>query len=180
MQGHILIASPKMDDPNFHRTVIVMVEHSDEGAMGLVINRPLETTIDEAWRQVSSIHCEHDGPVFQGGPCPGPLMILHADDDRPGREIQTGLFFAHEAEEVENIIQNHVTPARFVVGYAGWGPGQLDDEFEWGVWLACDASVNQLFGDTSRLWMRLLEQIDPTAAALAAKPGLNPSDPSMN
>lgn len=169
-----------MDDPNFHQTAIVMIEHNGEGAMGLVINRPLEMRIDEAWSQISQTPCVHEQRLYQGGPCPGPLMVMHTDAMLADRELLPGLFFSSESQQVETLMQTAVDKVRFIVGYAGWGPGQLENELEWGVWRACRGEVGEVFEDPQHVWLRLLKKADPTEAALIRQPALRPSDPSLN
>src|SRR5687768_5273835 len=83
LQGQLLIASPKLFDPNFFRSVVLLVQHTDAGALGLVLNRPLEMTINDAWGQVSETPCDATGFLHQGGPCEGPLMVLHTDSALP-------------------------------------------------------------------------------------------------
>ena len=71
LQGHLLVASPKLVDPNFFHTVVLLVQHNQEGALGLVLNRPLQTTVQEMWQEVGESQCEVDQPLHQGGPCEG-------------------------------------------------------------------------------------------------------------
>jgi len=77
LQGHLLIASPTLLDPNFRKSVVLLVQHNEEGAMGLVLNRPTETKLCEAWTQVAETDCASDASLNLGGPCEGPLMALH-------------------------------------------------------------------------------------------------------
>lgn len=175
-----MIASPKMDDPNFQRSVILMLEHNDEGAMGLVINRPLAVCIDEAWNRISDMPCAHESHVFQGGPCPGPLMVLHREAHIGGQQVASGLYVSSESPEVERLMGESLTQIRFVIGYAGWGAQQLEDEMHWGVWRAVSSEPSTCFKQPEQLWLDLLRQVDPTAAMLESKPHLRPSDPSMN
>src|SRR5438876_10549654 len=77
LQGQLLLATVKLVDPNFARAVVLMVQHDENGAMGLILNRPLETTIQEVCSQQLDLTCAVDGPLHLGGPCEGPLMILH-------------------------------------------------------------------------------------------------------
>src|SRR5205814_2997514 len=79
LQGQLLIASPKLFDPNFFRSVVLLVQHTENGALGLILNHPLEMTIANAWEQVSEMPCEATGVLHQGGPCDGPLMVLHTE-----------------------------------------------------------------------------------------------------
>lgn len=175
-----MLASPKMDDPNFHHTVVLMLEHHEQGSMGLVLNRPLSLTIDDAWNRISDQPCEHDTAVFQGGPCPGPLMVLHREADIGGMQVMPGFYVSSESPEVERLIGQPLSQVRFIIGYAGWGPQQLEDEMQWGVWRACPGDAGMCFATPERMWLDTLRQIDPTLAMLEANPHLRPSDPSMN
>ena len=78
IQGQLLIASSRLMDPNFVRTVILLVRYGDDGALGLVLNRPLETSVKEACEKVLETPCNADGNLFQGGPCEGPLTVERA------------------------------------------------------------------------------------------------------
>ena len=79
LDGHFLVASRELLDPNFARSVVLIIRHSEEGAMGLVLNRPTKTSVSEAWKQVSEAPCPTTGLIHLGGPCRGPLMAIHGD-----------------------------------------------------------------------------------------------------
>ena len=92
LQGQLLVASPRMADPNFHRTVVLILRHGDDGSMGLVLNRPLELSVKEACEQALVSPCNVEGPLHQGGPCEGPLMVLHSDAVSGGMEATMGVY----------------------------------------------------------------------------------------
>jgi putative transcriptional regulator len=77
LRGQLLLASRRLADPNFFHAVVLMVQHGEDGALGLVINRPLEVTIKQACDDSLEMVCETEGILHQGGPCQGPLMVLH-------------------------------------------------------------------------------------------------------
>ena len=135
LSGKLVVASPGMDDPNFAYAVILMVEHSDEGALGLVLNRPTETKVDEVWDQISVLPCPLDQVLLRGGPCPGPLMLLHNHQRHAQVEVCDGVCFTTEEPLVQDLISEQADPLRFFLGYAGWGPGQLEGELGQGSWL---------------------------------------------
>src|SRR4051812_22214559 len=94
LQGQILVASPKLVDPNFFHTVVLMVQHNDEGALGLVLNRPLQTTVKEMWEQVDEgTKCGVEGALHQGGPCEGALMVVHGEETCAESEVTGGIYF---------------------------------------------------------------------------------------
>src|SRR5258706_8102025 len=102
LQGQILVASPKLVDPNFFHTVVLMVQHNDEGALGLVLNRPLQTTVAEMWQQVDEgTHCGVAGALHQGGPCEGALMVVHAAENCAESEVAKGIYFCMRRDVIE-------------------------------------------------------------------------------
>jgi putative transcriptional regulator len=179
LQGQFLIASPRLVDPNFARSVVLMVQHGDEGALGLVVNRPLETRVEEVCEKVLETPCATEGVIYQGGPCEGPLMVVHTHDSRSDIEVKPGVHFSTERESIEWLLRYNEAPIKYFVNYAGWAAGQLETEMESGSWLTVPADDEQIFhtagGD--ELWSKLL------AAAKLGKwidPARIPDDPSLN
>lgn len=145
-QGQLLIAVPELMDPNFVRTVVLVVEHTEQGALGLVLNRPLDLRIEDAWKKVSSVPCRCSGPLYYGGPCQGPLMVLHTQAHVGQIEVLPGLYFSTEQDKLEWLVEHNQGPIKFFVGYSGWAPGQLDAEMEAGGWYLLPATPQQVFG----------------------------------
>lgn len=182
LTGKLMVATPGMDDPNFEHTVILMVEHHEQGALGLVLNRPTTTRIDEVWGQISDLPCTLDQALLRGGPCPGPLMLLHDRTEHAQVRVCEGVCFSTEQPLVEEVLSEQAGPIRFFLGYAGWGPGQLESELSQGTWLVTRASAQVVFDPDADdgLWMRVITSIDRALAMLAMNPRLMPIDPSMN
>ena len=179
----MLIASPKlMDDPNFHRTVVLIVQHNEQGALGLILNRPLETTIDMVWDQVSEAPCLTDAPLHQGGPCEGALMVLHGDMSLSEMQIVEGVYFTTEKESIEQLAagDSDERPVRFYVGYSGWSATQLEGELQSGAWLVVPAVADHVFENVTDLWDTLRRRATLSAAYPWLKPGDIPDDPSVN
>ena len=178
LQGHFLIASPRLVDPNFARTIVLMVQHNDEGALGLVINRPLDTSVEEICETVLETPCSTEGVIFQGGPCEGPLMVVHTHDNRSDIEVKPGVHFSTERESIEWLLRYNEAPIKYFVGYSGWAAGQLENEMETGSWLTVSAETDQIFTDDGTdLYAKLL------ATATLGKwidPARIPDDPSLN
>ena len=138
VRGQLLIAGPTLLDPNFWRTVVLIVEHSEEGALGLVLNRPSETTVAEAVPQLEEL-LEPDEPLYLGGPVAPSSVIVLARFEEPGEAallafedvgvLGTGVSLEDPVAAVRQ--------GRAFVGHAGWGPGQLDGELvqENGEWV---------------------------------------------
>src|ERR1700712_1699875 len=100
LQGHFLIASPHLSDSNFYKAVVLMVRHDEEGALGLILNRPTENTIAEVWKLVSEDEIECPLPIFLGGPVAGPLVALHRLKSAAEAEVLPGIYFAAHKEKL--------------------------------------------------------------------------------
>lgn len=180
LQGQLLIASPRLMDPNFVRSVVLMVQHGEEGALGLILNRPLEITIASAWEQASEDPCPATGVLYQGGPCEGPLMVVHTNEDLAQMHVLPGVYFSTQKEAVEQLVMVEPGPRKFFVGYAGWGPGQLEGEIEDGGWLTAPATPQNCFADSDELWNDLRKRAARSAAYPWIDPESFPADPSVN
>lgn len=182
LQGQLLIASPKMGDPNFHRTVVLIVQHGELGAVGLILNRPLETTIDMVWDKISDTPCLSVSPLLQGGPCEGALMVLHGDISLSEMQVVEGVYFSTDKESVEQLVAGDFDerPVRFFVGYAGWSADQLETEIEAGKWFLHPASADHIFETYPDLWDMLRRKAAMSASFPWLKPKFIPDDPSVN
>jgi putative transcriptional regulator len=176
-QGKLLIASPRLADPNFAHTVVLMIQHSEQGALGLVLNRPLQTTVREACQASLSDPCEVEDFLHQGGPCQGPLMVLHGNELSKDSDVLPGIYFTTERGKIESLLRHPSSHARYFVGYSGWGPGQLEAEMEVESWLIVPAESSLVFESKSNVWSKLMAlrmmdgQVDISSI---------PDDPSMN
>jgi putative transcriptional regulator len=175
--GSLLAASPDLLDPNFMHAVVLMCQHADEGAYGLVVNRPAEVTIDTLLP---------DHPVLGGVPFPvhagGPvgldtLQFLHSvGEEIPGGvAIVDGLWLGGDLDALARLIAADVEAARrrvrLIVGYSGWGAGQLDRELATGSWLPAAISVDLVFEeDPQGIWRRAVRSIGNLADGLADLP----------
>ena len=105
LQGHFLIASPHLDDPNFMRAVVLMVQHDEEGAFGLVLNRPCEQRLAEVFTPEFCNECDCEMPVYFGGPVPGPLIAIHNSEEFAEQCILPGVFLSARREAMDALIQ---------------------------------------------------------------------------
>jgi putative transcriptional regulator len=177
-RGKLLIAGPALLDPNFWRTVVLVVEHSDEGALGLVLNRPSETTVGAAVPQLEEM-VDTDGLLFIGGPVQPSSVIVLAQLEDPGDAAllafdDIGVIGAGDSPDAPPA---GVRRGRAFVGHAGWGPGQLDDELERGDWITEPARREDAFSDDAmELWRSVLTRMGGSYALVARMP----PDPSVN
>lgn len=180
LQGQILIASPKLRDPNFAESVVLLVQHDDNGALGLILNRPLEMRIDQAWDQVSEVPCNSEQHLHLGGPCEGPLMALHDQASLGQLIVLPGVHFSTEKFALEQLVGEDYRPSKFFVGYSGWSPGQLEREIADGAWLQAQANDDFIFSAEEDLWLNLHRQISFRQQHPWVDPNLIPPDPSVN
>jgi putative transcriptional regulator len=175
LQGRFLIAAPKLVDPNFYRTVLLMVQHNDDGALGLVLNRPSATRVADVWSAISDGPCIHDGPVYQGGPCEGPLMLLHTHEPASQIAVGKGIHLSTEEDHLRWLVEHDAGAVKAFVGYAGWAPGQLEAEMLAGSWLHSPASVRSAIERVPD-WEKLIRKLTPSLIEVKVVP----PDPSHN
>ncbi len=179
LEGHLLIAAPELLDPNFVRSVVLMVQHNEQGALGLVLNRPTSKELRQLWADVGDEPCNAEGPVYLGGPVPGPIMAIHAIPDLAELQVLDGVFFAARKDHLDRLVLRTDLPCKVFVGHAGWGPGQLEGELELGGWLTTAATLEDVFQEGEDLWARLVKQgRKPLPEMLNIK--RVPPDPSVN
>lgn len=178
LQGHFLVASPYLGDGNFFRTVILMIRHDEDGALGLVINRPSNKTIGEVWTAIHEPVPERSDFIFIGGPVPGPLMTLHEVSSLRDAKVIQGVFFTADKDKVLEIVANTKVNMRLFSGYSGWGSGQLERELSEGSWLVCEADKDSVFAESDVLWKTVASRIG--FSVLGVKASDAPVDPEMN
>ncbi len=180
LTGKMLIAMPGMGDPRFEHSLVYMCAHSDEGAMGLIVNKPAaDVTLNDLWDQLS-IEGEGEGdprPVYYGGPVEQSRgFVLHgADYEGGGESLPVTQDFRMTATiDILRDIRAGVGPARFLLalGYAGWGPGQLEGEFAQNGWLTCEGSHDLVFKTPdAEKWTAALKTLGVSPMALSAEGG---------
>lgn len=180
LQGHFLVASPHLVDPNFLRSVVLVIQHDEQGAFGVVLNRPTNNTIAELWGLISQTPCDNASPVHVGGPVAGPLIAVHGDAALSEMEIVPGVHFASAKESIVQLVTQSQCDVRLFVGYSGWGAGQLDSELQAGGWLTERATREDVFSDYEDLWNRVARRIGLHVLEPTFKHVQVPNDPSMN
>lgn len=179
LSGKLLIAMPGMGDPRFEKSVVFLCAHSDEGAMGLIVNKPLQ---DLAFADLLSQlgipkgDGSRDIRVHFGGPVEhGRGFVLHTGDYRASEgTLRVGDRFGMTAtlDVLQDLARGDGPEASILaLGYAGWGPGQLEDEIAQNGWLTCDAAPEIVFaGEDAKKWERALKTlgIDPLTLSAAA------------
>ena len=172
----LLLSMPQMADPNFAKTVVLLCDYTDEGAFGIVVNRRMD---EPAWTLVRTdppIRVDPDVRLWVGGPVdPQRTWVLMSEAQGPDedqREICPGvLLSASRALTLELLQAPPSTRSRVVVGYAGWGPGQLDQEIAASAWLSLDVDPALIFGvPPEQMWEAGIRRLgaDPSALQIAS------------
>jgi putative transcriptional regulator len=180
LKGQFLIASPYLPDANFYRSVVLLVQHDENGALGLVLNRPTNQPLSEIWAKITNVPCDADMPVFVGGPCEGPLMAVHELAEYSEEEICEGVNFASQRDNLLAIVAQAERDYRVFSGYSGWGGGQLEAELRAGGWLTGPATSELVFADSEQLWRDVVQDIGDEILLDSLGIQHRPEDPSLN
>lgn len=184
LTGRLLVASPELGDPNFARTVVLLVDHDESGALGVVLNRPSTTDVGEIlpdWH----LYATPPQVVFQGGPVGRDSALDLAarvggkgEDDEPigFRHVYAGIGLV-DLDTPAELIAGEITSMRIFAGYAGWGSDQLEDEIAQGAWFVVEAELDDLSAsDPEQLWTDVLRRQHSRLSMVATFP----DDPSLN
>lgn len=192
LDGHFLLAMPSMSDERFERAVIFVCAHSEDGAMGFILNRPQPLSFEELVenldldsqkrrdadksRKIGMSECARDFPIQFGGPVdPGRGFVLHSDDYMTESTMPVNDDLCLTATiDILRAIKDGCGPVRgmMLLGYAGWGPGQLEQEMAANAWLSCPASDDIVFDrDHSAKYDRVLSHMGVSPAMLSMEAG---------
>jgi putative transcriptional regulator len=175
LRGSLLVAGPQLHDPNFRRTVVLIADHNEEGAMGVILNRPSGMEVADAAPDLEQF-VEPDTPIFAGGPVQPTSGVVLAEIAEADEPIFEDVVLVPGLNELADVIDG-AGRVRVFAGYAGWGPGQLEDEMARDDWIVEAARSDDVFSDSPEtLWERVLERKGGQFALVARMP----EDPSLN
>jgi putative transcriptional regulator len=175
LRGSLLIAGPQLLDPNFRRTVVLVADHGDEGAMGVILNRPSGMTVSDAAPDLEPL-VGPDAPIYAGGPVQPSSGVVLAEVAEADEPVFGDVVLVPGLGELADVIDG-AGSVRVFAGYAGWGPGQLDDELGRDDWIVVPAEASDVFSEEPEtLWGTVLERKGGQYALLARMP----EDPSQN
>jgi len=178
--GRLLVATPGLRDRSFRRSVVLVLEHTPDGALGVILDRPLDVdarTVLPQWQA----HLSSPGRLFQGGPVARDTALALADlpgwDAPPGVRALSDRLGVVDLDAPPSLVVDAVRALRVFIGYAGWGAGQLDDEVDVGGWFVIDLEPGDVFSaDPRGLWRRVLRRQPGDLALLSTAP----DDASLN
>ncbi len=174
----LLLSMPQMQDPNFARTVVLLCDYLPEGAFGLVLNRPTDMPASEMVRLNPPVVAGNRLPLFIGGPVQpdrGWVLVGEPPEEPDFRTVVDGLYLSTSPQLLRRVLQAPTEPrARVVAGYAGWGPGQLDDELAQSAWLMADVQVDLVFDvDAQVMWETAIRRLGADPSMLQTSPGVH-------
>ena len=176
-RGKILISEPFLRDATFGRSVILLIDHTDEGTMGLIINKPLPIFVNDIIKEFKYIN---DIPLYKGGPvATDTLFYLHTLANISGAiPVSKGLYLNGDFDEIKkyilqgNKVDQHI---RFFLGYCGWEGEQLNDELKENTWLVSKEDKDYLMNsDTKDMWKEALEKLGSKYEAWSRFPRVPP------
>jgi putative transcriptional regulator len=171
LTGRLLVATPLLRDPNFDRAVVLVLSHDDDGALGVIVNRPTTVPVTDILPNWEPVVTE-PGVVFQGGPVSldsalGLVAVIDGVEPLGVRRVSGQV----------GVVQPGVVAMRVFAGYAGWSPEQLENEIAEGSWYVVDSQTGDAFSDdANELWKAVLRRQDGPLALMATFP----ADPSLN
>jgi putative transcriptional regulator len=175
LRGSLLIAAPALLDPNFRRTVVLVAEHSDEGAMGVILNRPSGMTVADAAPELEPM-VDGTAPIFAGGPVQPTGGVVLAEVAEVGDPVFGDVILVPDLNELADVVDS-AGRIRVFAGYAGWGPEQLEGELEREDWIVEPARAQDVFhADPEALWADVLQRKGGQYALVARMP----DDPTLN
>jgi putative transcriptional regulator len=184
--GRLLVATPMLGDPNFKRTVVLIVEHEDvQGTLGVVLNQPTEIGVGQVLEQWTDFTTE-PSVVFRGGPvAPNSALALAmvpgTDEPLGWRALDGAPALARlglvDLDTPPGLLATQITSLRVYAGYAGWSPGQLESEIDEGAWYVLPGQPSDVFAASpEHLWRQVLRRQEGDMAFLATYP----DDPTQN
>ncbi len=179
-KGSFLIANPRLQDPNFNRTVVLICEYNKDGAFGLIVNRALNIPVIELLKDPPP---ENKSKAFNGGPVQtNHLFYLHSDNgqENNSKKICEGVYLGGEANCLNKLLTTEDSEnisCRLYLGSAGWGAGQLDEEMKINSWIISPAKESFVFHPhPGKVWQEILRSMGGQYALLSTYP----PDPILN
>jgi len=174
----LLVSMPQMLDPNFARSVVLLAEYGTHGAFGLVVNRQMTEPAHEVVKAEPAMDIRKDVHLYVGGPVePNRAWVLtaHRELDQDALEIAEGVYLSAAPDLIRRALQTMPDPhVRLVIGYAGWAPGQLDDELAASAWLMAPVQRDLLFDiPLDVMWETAIRRLGAEPSALQASSGVH-------
>lgn len=174
--GQILLAEPFMLDPNFRRSAVAVCEHTDEGSLGFILNKPIEMKLND----LMSNFPEFDCPVYYGGPvATDTIHFMHNKGDllEGSQSVTEGVWWGGEFQKLIFLVESELIKPeniRFYIGYSGWSGGQLNEELDSGSWVIAESDANYVFKSKHHeLWEQIMNDKGEHYTVISQMPNTN-------
>jgi putative transcriptional regulator len=173
----LLLSMPQMQDENFERTVVLLCDHTADGAFGLVLNRPTTIAAAEAVAFDPPLATTGGPLLWTGGPVEpqrGWILLGESLDDNAETQVAPGLYLSTSIDLLRRVVERAPSRVRVLTGYAGWGPGQLDHELAASAWLTVDVDAGLIFDTPADLmWDAALRRLGADPGSLQVGQGVH-------
>lgn len=183
LAGCLLVAAPSWQHELFGRAVCLVIHHSSQGAIGVVLNRHLPLPVGELWEKLAPDKpVRPDARLHFGGPQAGPVVALHDRQELAEFTSVEGVYFAAQIQNLQQLVSSSAddTQVKIIIGQADWGAGELESEFTAGKWLPLPVSPALVFADDSEMWGRAMAGVGDLIVASMTGARVRPPDISMN
>jgi putative transcriptional regulator len=177
----LLLAMPQLVDPNFNRSVVLLCKHNEDGALGLIVNRPLMTTGRVTVNLDPPVSTDRELQVWVGGPVEPErtwILVGHEPEEQDvfgGRRIADRLYLSTSPDLLRRLLEPDPPPmVRLIVGYSGWGPGQLEAELQASSWLMSEVDRDLVFNTPpEQMWETGIRRLGADPSALQMSRGVH-------
>jgi putative transcriptional regulator len=159
LTGYLLVAAPQWHDPLFQQSVCLVVQHSEQGAIGVLLNKLMSIDARSFWQLMGApVESSDRSPLYLGGPQSGPVVAMHQRQDLAEYVSAEGVYFAAQLDSFKQLIGDHSCQCRFFVGQATWKPGQLESQFAAGYWFPQAVRSRVVFEAAELMWSVALRE----------------------
>jgi putative transcriptional regulator len=185
LAGQLLVASPSQSGSVFGRGVCLVLRHGEQGAFGVLLNRPLQLQPKPLWDLLmagkrGAFAKSATPPVLFGGPLHGPVLALHAQPQWSELQANNGIFMAAQRDHIQQLVEQRQGPVRLIIGHAAWRAGQLEAELAQGWWYVMPAHPSIVFGGDEMMWPACLRKAAGLTLARWVGAKQLPANPLMN
>jgi len=182
LAGHLLVASPDWQHEHYGRSVCLVVHHSSQRAIGVVLNRHLSMPAGELWQQLTGDKSVRTAAINFGGPQAGPVVAVHDRRDLAEFTSAEGVYFTAQIQNLKQLAASPIDEGqvKIIVGQADWGSGELDRQFAEGKWLPLPVSSGLVFADDSEMWARAMHRVGDLVVATMIGARVRPADVLTN
>ncbi len=179
LHGKLLVATPSLHGNPFQKTVVLILQHNENGTFGVVLNRPANDEMRQAWEDATG-QSPYERCVVQGGPIGGPVFAIHQRESIGEVAMPGGIFVSVDTKSLRHLTEQVDDRYRIIFGVASWQIGQLEDEIDLGIWYTLPADADDIFDDPTWMWEKALRRYGEQLTRDVVGIDQFPPDPTWN